>query len=213
MNFLRKTGFSVAILAAMSASSCSNDSVETNISPDNEVWTYAQDMSNDDYEQAESVAATTPERTAVEWARELDGTRGRRNFSPQKMTKIRQAFTESQAPDVRAAIAIGLGNAMDLDSTDVLLDAMEDEPPEVRAAAAKSISRIHGWGSEYQVDQPLEKRQEVVAIYRERWDQVKGSSLYDAWKNPDKKAATARRAQKKAKTDWRRERAQDEASD
>lgn len=126
--------------------------------------------------------------------------------SPETVLEMQRVLIESETPEVRAATAAGMGNSGDLESTPDLLDAMEDESVRVRETAARAVGRLLGWGHDFRADDPLEKRQETIAQYRERWTKFQNSSLYQISKNPAAKANAKRLAERKARADRRRER-------
>ena len=139
-------------------------------------------------------------------ARRAEGKRTGRPPSPEIVFEMRGVLIESETPEVRAAAAAGMGNSGDLESTPDLLDAMEDESVRVRETAAQAIGRLLGWNHDFRADDPLEKRQETIAQYRERWTTFQNSSLYQISKNPAAKANAKRLAERKALADRRRER-------
>ena len=142
-------------------------------------------------------------------ARRREGKRTGRPPSPETVLEMRGVLIESETPEIRAAAAAGLGNSRDLESTPELLDAMEDGSVLVRETAAQAIGRLLGWNHDFRADDPLEKRQETIAQYRERWITFQNSSLYEISKNPAAKANAKRLAERKALADRRRERHSD----
>lgn len=139
-------------------------------------------------------------------ARRREGKRTDRPPSPEIVFEMRGVLIESETAEVRAAAAAGMGNSRDIETTPDLLDAMEDESVRVRETAAQAIGRLLGWNHDFRADDPLEKRQETIAQYRERWTKFQNSSLYEIAKNPAAKAKAKRLAERKALADRRRER-------
>ena len=139
-------------------------------------------------------------------ARRREGKRTDRPPSPEIVFEMRVVLIESETAEVRAAAAAGMGNSGDLETTPDLLDAMEDESVLVRETAAQAVGRLLGWNHGFRADDPLEKRQETIAQYRERWIKFQNSSLYGISQNPAAKANAKRLAERKARADRRRER-------
>ena len=204
MRFRQSIVWSGAIALAITGCSCSSDPapVHTSRPP----ATVPRILADDQYVRASSLASTPQERAVVASARRAEGKRTGRPPSPEIVFEMRGVLIESETPEVRAAAAAGMGNSGDLESTPELLDAMEDGSVLVRETAAQAIGRLLGWNHDFRADDPLEKRQETIAQYRERWTTFQNSSLYEISKNPAAKAKAKRLAERKALADRRRER-------
>lgn len=146
-------------------------------------------------------------------ARRREGKRTDRPPAPETFLEMQRVLIESETPEVRAATAAGMGNSGDLQSTPNLLDAMEDESVLVRETAAQAIARLLGWNHDFRADDPIEKRQETIAEYREWWTEFQKSSLYEISQNPAAKEKAKRLAERKALTDRRRERHPDKRTE
>lgn len=114
---------------------------------------------------------------------------------------LRRVFSESDTPEVRAAIAQGLGHQRDVESLRDLIDAMEDASPLVRGRAGVAVSRIVGLDVPFGADAPPEERQKAVAFYRKFWEdaQAPDSKFIEYMKDPAKAAESA----EKAHAGWR----------
>ena len=163
-------------------------------------------LADDAYVHADSLASNPQERAAVAAARRAEGQAVSPRNKPKTVLVMRQVLLESSTPEIRATVAAGLANSMDFASTPFLLDAMEDESPLVGEAAARAIERMFDWSPDFQADDTIEKKQEVVAKYRERWIKLEDSDLYAVYTNPAKKEQARRLAEKKALAERRRER-------
>ena len=163
-------------------------------------------LADAEYDRAESLASNARERAAVASARRAEGDRGRQRNKADAVLAMRQVLDESQIPEVRAAVAAGLGNSRDFDSIHILLNGMEDESSLVRQTSAKAIERMLDWSPDFRAEDPTEIRQEVIAKYRDRWTKFQASDMYKIYSNPDKKNDAKRLAERKAKAERRRER-------
>ena len=114
------------------------------------------------YDRALAVASTPEEQTIVKACRGLEGKRKTPNIDPETVQTMQEVLFESAAPEVRAAVAAGLGNAGNVDATPSLLDAMEDDALVTRQAAAKAVGKLMGWRQGFQPDDPRDKRAEAV---------------------------------------------------
>lgn len=71
--------------------------------------------------------------------------------------------------DNRMAAADRLGELADFATVDPLLDLMEDDDPQVRAAAAESLFRVLKLYVEFPADGPPDQRARVVEYLRALW--------------------------------------------
>ena len=199
MNFLQHlVRFSALVVIALPLTGCLGSPGEAgNVSPGRPVAGSLQPggLSAGEYDHALSVTASTPEREAVDLAWRVNGTVAGGNVDPADLTAMRQVLVESQTPEVRAAVAAGLGKAMDPDSMPELLDAMEDESPLVRKAAGDAVERMVGLGHAFNADGPIEERQKVIARYRGFWDEARHDTYYEILKTPGKKEELKRQAE------------------
>jgi HEAT repeat protein len=138
-------------------------------------------------------APTTEERqeAAIELAR----------CGKESVQLLRRVFSESDTPEVRAAIAQGLGRQRDVESLPDLIDAMEDASPLVRGRAGVAVRRIVGLEVPFGADAPPEERRKAVAFYRKFWEdaQAPDSKFIEYMKDPAKAAESA----EKANAAWR----------
>ncbi len=155
------------------------------------------------YDRALAVASTPEEQTIVKACRRLEGKRKTPNIDPETIQAMQEVLFESAAPEVRAAVAAGLGNAGNVDATPSLLDAMEDDALVTRQAAAKAVGKLMGWRQGFQPDDPRAKRAEAVERFRERWLLFEGSDLYQVATDPEARERAGAIAEKRAKF-WRR---------
>ena len=155
------------------------------------------------YDRALSLASTPEEQTIVKACRRLEGKRKTPNIDPETVQTMQEVLFESAAPEVRAAVAAGLGNAGNVDATPSLLDAMEDDALVTRQAAAKAVGKLMGWRQGFQPDDPRDKRAEAVERFRERWLLFEGSDLYQVATDPEARERAGAIAEKRAKF-WRR---------
>ena len=161
------------------------------------------------YDRALAVASTPEEQTIVKACRRLEGKRKTPNIDPETVQTMQEVLFESAAPEVRAAVAAGLGNAGNVDATPSLLDAMEDDALVTRQAAAKAVGKLMGWRQGFQPDDPRDKRAEAVERFRERWLLFEGSDLYQVATNPEARERAGAIAEKRAKFLRRKERMND----
>jgi len=82
---------------------------------------------------------------------------------------VLKAFVEAKSPQARAAAANALGKFQHWDAMEPLLDALEDESAVVRGAAGMAIRRILGLDYGFRANDPLPKRQAVIARLRNGW--------------------------------------------
>lgn len=109
---------------------------------------------------------------------------------------LRRVFLESSTPEVRAAIAQGLGHQRDVESLPDLIDAMEDASPLVRGRAGVAVKRIVGLDVPFAANASHEERQKAVAFYRKFWEdaQAPDSKFLEYMKDPAKAAESAEKA-------------------
>jgi len=86
------------------------------------------------------------------------------------IAELRQMLTHGETPQERARGAAGLGHRRDTPSTLLLLDAMEDQSPLVRAQAAVAVKKILGADFYFDPNAPPAQRDEVIAKYRSLWE-------------------------------------------
>jgi len=204
MRFCQSILWPGAIALAITGCSCSSDPAPVHTSQF--AATVPRILADDQYIRASSLASTPQERVVVASARRKEGKRTDRPLAPEMVFEMRVVLIESETAEVRAAAAAGMGNSRDLETTPDLLDAMEDESVLVRETAAQAVGRLLGWKHGFRADDPLEKRQETIAQYRERWTKFQNSSLYQISQNPAAKANAKRLAERKARANRRRER-------
>jgi len=82
---------------------------------------------------------------------------------------VLKAFVAAKAPETRAAAANALAKFQHWDAMGPLLDALDDESPAVRGSAGMAIRRILGLDYGFRANDPLEKRQAVIARLRNGW--------------------------------------------
>ena len=150
------------------------------------------------YDRALAVASTPEEQTIVKACRRLEGKRKTPNIDPETIQAMQEVLFESAAPEVRAAVAAGLGNAGNVDATPSLLDAMEDDSLLTRQAAAKAVGKLMGWRQGFQPDDPRDKRAEAVERFRERWLLFEGSDLYQVATDPEAPGKSPRNCRKES---------------
>jgi hypothetical protein len=142
------------------------------------------------------------QQRAVELASQIKRPILRGGVAPETAKFLRQALAESEDPEARAAIIAGLAKARDADSMPQLLDAMEDESLEVRKIAGEAVERTCGFPRMFQADAPPQARHDVIARYRENWDQIVNAPdqhFYRLMTDPGYKADVSRRSMEKLK--------------
>ncbi len=82
---------------------------------------------------------------------------------------VLKAFVASKSPETRAAAANALAKFQHWDAMEPLLDALEDESPAVRGSAGMAIRKILGLDYGFRANDPLGKRQAVIARLRRDW--------------------------------------------
>jgi hypothetical protein len=88
---------------------------------------------------------------------------------------LRRVATESKDANVRAVCIREIGDRCDYESMDLLLAALDDESPLVRARAAKAVAPIIGREYPYRFNAPKAERQPTIDAIRACWEQMKGS--------------------------------------
>jgi HEAT repeat protein len=121
---------------------------------------------------------------------------------------LHRVFLESDTPEVRAAIAQGLGHQRHVDSLPDLIDAMEDASPLVRGRAGVAVKRIVGLDVPFGADAAVEERQKAVAFYRRFWEEAQApdSKSIEYMKDQAKAAASA----EKASAAWKARRSEEQ---
>lgn len=166
----------------------------------------ARVLLDEEYDKAKSKASTSQEQTAVASARRLDRDTLQKKPEQNEVMAMRKVLNESPSPQVRAVAAAGLGNALDIDSTPALLDAMEDDSLVVRESAFRALRKMLHWSEPYKADGPVEERQEIIHQYRSKWVTFQETDLYRMYKEPEFKEEKRRLAEKKWKAEQRRAR-------
>jgi len=82
---------------------------------------------------------------------------------------VLKTFVTSKSPQTRSAAANALAKFQHWDAMEPLLDALEDESPAVRGSAGMAIRKILGVDYGFRANDPLEKRQAVIARLRKDW--------------------------------------------
>lgn len=82
---------------------------------------------------------------------------------------VLKAFVTSKSPQTRSAAANALAKFQHWDAMGPLLDALEDESPAVRGSANMAIRKILGLDYGFRANDPLGKRQAVIARLRRDW--------------------------------------------
>ena len=161
------------------------------------------------YEQALSEASGSREQRIVESCQQLADKRKTPAVTPETIQTMQEVLFESETPEVRAAVAAGLGNAGSVVSVPKLLDAMEDNALVTRQAAAAAVGKLMGWREGFNADDSPEVRAEAVEQFRERWLLFEGSDLYRVATDPEARKRAAAVAQKRARFLRRKERMND----
>jgi hypothetical protein len=91
--------------------------------------------------------------------------------------QIVRVFTESQDPEVRVACLRGLADQWAYRQMDLMLDALDDPSPLVRAQAGESVQLLLKVDYGFNAAAPPEQRQEVVERLRERWRDFPNSKV------------------------------------
>ena len=155
------------------------------------------------YDRALALASTPEEQTIVKSCQRLEGKQRKPNVDSETIQTMQEVLFESETPEVRAAVAAGLGNAGNVDATPSLLDAMEDDSLLTRQAAAKAVGKLLGWTQGFNPEDPRDERAEAVERFRERWLLFEGSDLYQVATDPEARERAGAIAEKRAKF-WRR---------
>ena len=100
---------------------------------------------------------------------------GQRQFT---VAELREMLREGETPEERALGAAGLGARDDLPSVPLLLAAMEDESPAVRARASAAVVKVLGTDFYFKPNDPPEKRAAVVERYQSLWQTWKEKTNY-----------------------------------
>ena len=158
------------------------------------------------YEQALSEAADLREQSIVQSCQMLEGKRNKPSVKPDTIQIMQEVLFESEAAEVRAAVAAGLGNAGSITSMPKLIDAMEDDALVARQAAAAAVGKLMGWYVGFNADDSPEVRAEAVEQFRERWMLFEASDLYQVATDPEARERAEAIAEKRAKFLRRKER-------
>ncbi len=150
------------------------------------------------YAQASQLASTPREESIVKSCSRLEG-KPTANALPQNTIEVMQeVLFESETPEVRAAVAAGLGNAGSVTSVPRLLDALEDDSPVTRHAAAKSVAKLMGWHVTLQPRDSPKAWSEAAEQLRERWLLFEGSDLYQVATDPEARKRAREVAEKRS---------------
>ena len=98
---------------------------------------------------------------------------------PLTVDQLRELLVSGETPQQRALGAAGLGERGDKASMSLLLSAMEDESPLVRARAGVSVRKILGTDFFFNPEAPPQQRAEVVAKYHALWEAWKEKTGYN----------------------------------
>ena len=82
---------------------------------------------------------------------------------------VLKAFLAQKAPETRAVAAEALGKFQHWQAMEGLVEALEDESPEVRNSAGMAIRRILGLDYGFRATAPLTERQAAIARIRGGW--------------------------------------------
>ena len=159
------------------------------------------------YEQALSEASGSREQMIVKSCQTLEAAREKPLVKPDTIQIMQEVLFESEAAEVRAAVAAGLGNSGSVISVPQLLDAMEDDALVTRQAAAAAVGKLTGWQDGFNADDTSEIRAASVEQFRERWLRFKDSDLYRVATDPEARERVEAITEKKATFLRRKERA------
>jgi hypothetical protein len=203
INFARRFAFFAAPLAVLSLLGGCGGAEETatgqtSATPPNRSGQSATRSPGADA-PAEPIPAHIPdasprENEALQVARRFQGTVAHATIAAEDLEKVRQTFDESDNAEVKAALAKTLGNAMDPDAFPTLLDAMEHESSDVRAAAGFAVEQMIRLGHLFKADDRIDKREQIVAFYRLFWRENKDGLFYEILKTPGAKEEHKRNA-------------------
>lgn len=82
---------------------------------------------------------------------------------------MRRVLRGAKEPAIRSAVINGLGRLNDLSSMPELLDAMEDESPQVRGRAGAAVRRLAAMDFHFRAHGDPSERAKAVAAYRRFW--------------------------------------------
>ena len=202
---LRKLLFGMTILAI----GCTDSPESVSVSPKKTVVRINHLLSNETYDRALSEASSSREREIIKSSQRLEGKRKTPLVKPDTIQTMQEVLFESEAPEVRAAVAAGLGNLGSVTSVPKLLDAMEDNALVTRQAAATAVEKLTGWRDGFNADDPPEVRAEAVEQFRERWLLFEGSDAYQLATDPEFRKRAGAIAEKRARFLRRKERMND----
>ncbi len=158
------------------------------------------------YDRAFSEASSSREREIIRSSQRLEGKQKTPAVAPETIQTMQEVMFESATPEIRAVVAAGLGNACNVTSVPMLIDAMEDDALVTRQVAAQAVGKIMGWRQGFDPEDPAETRAESVEQFRERWMLFEESNLYKVATDPDARKRAGAIAAKRAKFLRRKER-------
>ena len=89
---------------------------------------------------------------------------------------------EERSPEARVTAAKRLGDLADFEVVDQLIDMMDDDDRDVRAAAATSVFGIIKLHYDFNADDSPERRAEVISHLRKLWQRVKESGRLEQYR-------------------------------
>lgn len=92
---------------------------------------------------------------------------------------LRRVFHESDDVDVRAACVQGLGDLRDYESVELLVDALGDKSPAVRARAAQALGRLLRRDLRFPVASADAERIKAQAAVRDTCQQLRAAGLFE----------------------------------
>ncbi|NQT39511.1 MAG: hypothetical protein HQ581_18590, partial [Planctomycetes bacterium] len=101
---------------------------------------------------------------------------------PVALEHLRRVAEASKSPQVRAVCFRALGKALDFDSMDLFLAALDDESLQIRGQAAVAVMKMIGRNYAFRADAPEEERAPLVREMRACWKDMKDSPLMEATK-------------------------------
>tara|TARA_Y100001933_G_scaffold69246_1_gene70268 strand:- start:131 stop:775 length:645 start_codon:yes stop_codon:yes gene_type:complete len=202
---LPKILFGMTILAI----GCTNSSDSVSVSPKKSAIRVKHLLPAEIYEQALSVASGSREQMIIRSCQKIEGKRKKTPVNPDTIQTMQEVLFESEAAEVRAAVAAGLGNSGSVIAVPKLLDAMEDDALVTRQAAAAAVGKLTGWREGFNPEDSPELRAEAVEQFRERWLLFENSDLYRVATDPEARERVEAITKKRATFLRRKERALD----
>lgn len=101
------------------------------------------------------------------------------DYGPAATEALRRVAAQTTDPAVMGLAIEGIGKLWDYDSLDILLNAVERGPEQVRGRAAVVISRMTGRDRRYRSDDSPEDRKRQVRYMREDWQEIRQSPYFD----------------------------------